>query len=63
MYEDLKSFEKGFIERQLKDADKAVAEWPAWMRREAGLLAESPAKPVRRRKAVRASGGSRRKTR
>lgn len=34
------AFEKGFIRRQLKDADKAVAEWPAWMRREADLLSD-----------------------
>ena len=40
MYEEVKSFEKGFIIRQLKNAHKAVAAWPAWMRREADLLVE-----------------------
>lgn len=29
-------FEKGYIKRQLKHADRAVAKWPAWMRRESG---------------------------
>lgn len=41
MYEEMKSFEKGFIMRQLKDAHKAVAAWPSWMRREAGLLVDN----------------------